>query len=224
MTLALTSPRWLGQPGGGALPIATADAPAAYSGAIPGLSPVGEAGDGVYLASAGGVAPDFRPRHLNSDPVITEVRFLPDDPTQLRNYPLTPEMVSYLPAQRVLSTAPAAAPAPAEGHDLYLDPELFPQPEIVENPVGDWQQDDPYLAGIASPVMELDSRTTEAVAKATDLKDAGRQLFLAKEYEAAVVLFQQALDELPKVGTDGSLRSQIEALLAGARKMADSRQ
>ncbi|MBL9151682.1 MAG: hypothetical protein JNK37_04340 [Verrucomicrobiales bacterium] len=223
VALALTSPRWLGQPAGGsAQPVAAAETTSApaYSGAIPGLSPVGEAGEGVYLASAGGVAPDFRPRHLAGDPVITEVRFLPDDPTQLRNFPLTPEMVSYLPAQRVLS----AAPATADGHDLYLDTERFPQPEIVENPVGDWQQDDLYLGGIVSPVMEMDSRTTEAVAKATGLKDAGRQLFLAKEYEAAAVLFQQALDELPKVGTDGALRTQIEALLAGARKMADSRQ
>lgn len=219
LVLAVTSPRWM-SPGGVPESQLAADLPP-FGGTIPGISRVDEA-DGIYLASAGGVAPDLRLRNPAADPVITEVRFLSDDPAQVRQFPLTSEMMSYLPAPRVMPIAPV--PAARQAGNLYLDSDRFHNPELGGGAGQDdyWSEEPIWANAEPAAVAALDDRTAEAVQRAAELQEAGRQLFLAKEYEASVVVFQQALDELPKVGTDGSLRAQIEALLSAARKMSQT--
>ncbi|MCB1063261.1 MAG: hypothetical protein KDN20_10115 [Verrucomicrobiae bacterium] len=70
------------------------------------------------------------PHSLGSDPTITEVRFLSDDPIDLQSAPLPAALYSYLPDSH----------GPGGRHLLgssngYLDTEKFPDPEIVHRRV-----------------------------------------------------------------------------------------
>lgn len=206
VTFALIGPDRMATP--------TADQPVAaaaaelppFSGSIPGLDHLDQEADGIYLASAGGLSPDLRSRPLGADPVITEVRFLSDDPTALQNFPLTPEMVSYLPAPR------AAVGAPAGGsRSLYLDAGRFPNPQIVQPETGAAWDDHRFIPAETSSAPN---------GKAVQLKDSGRRLFLASEYEAAAVVFEKALLELSDTPADQQVRAQIEALLNASRDMS----
>ena len=85
---------------------------------------------------------EFQSRSLGSDPTITGVRFLSDDPIDLRSAPLPAELLSYLPADQGGNAAPVAAePTSAKTlanggiRHLYLDTEKYPDPEIVHNRV-----------------------------------------------------------------------------------------
>lgn len=85
---------------------------------------------------------EFQSRSLGSDPTITGVRFLSDDPIDLRSAPLPAELLSYLPADQGGNAAPVTAePTSAKTlanggiRHLYLDTEKYPDPEIVHNRV-----------------------------------------------------------------------------------------
>ncbi|MCB1087595.1 MAG: hypothetical protein KDM63_11155, partial [Verrucomicrobiae bacterium] len=144
ITLAAIAPNWMApKSGGGSL--AGIDLPP-FSGPVPGLSSVEEGVDGIYLASAGGVLPEFRSKSLGNDPIITEVRVLSEDPAVLRNFPLTPEMTTYLPAPRGAAVTPTAG-----GRAMYLDNERYPNLEIAQ-PAAGWD-DQQIASGLVSPIV-----------------------------------------------------------------------
>ncbi|MCB1233041.1 MAG: hypothetical protein KDN19_22540 [Verrucomicrobiae bacterium] len=98
---------------------------------------------GVRLASLNsGDSPESQfARPLGSDPTITEVRFLADDPIDLRSVPLPAELLSYLPEE---DREPEMVRAAYHGEEtatrrgiqhLYLDTEKYPDPDIVHNRV-----------------------------------------------------------------------------------------
>jgi hypothetical protein len=207
VTFAVITPNWKA-PEGVSTPVAAELPP--FSGSIPGLDHLGNESEGIFLASAGGLTPDLRSRPIGSDPVITEVRFLSGDPAELQNFPLTPEMVSYLPAPRL------AAGAPSGGRSIYLDTDRYPNHEIVEAEAASAWDDQRFIPGFVA------SATTANISdgKSDHLKDRGRELFLAAEYEAAAVVLEKALRELSDTPDDLQIRSQIEALLNASRDMA----
>ena len=214
IVVAFTSPQWIGskQPTGAATTVASASLPP-FSGSIPGA--FGSA-EGILLASATGEM--LRAKPLGSDPVITEVRFLTDDSTELRNFPLTPEMVSYLPAPR----AGGAAPAAPAGQPVYLDAERYPDPQIA--PAREWNEwEDVRLMSALSASIAIGQDASPTEGKAGRLLGAGRQLFLAGEYESATAVFEEALRELPEsvAGAD-PLREKIEALINASRHMLNT--
>lgn len=214
IALAFASPQWFGAPSqpGDSPSTASASLPP-YTGSIPGSFASTE---GLLLASATGEM--LRTKPLGSDPVITEVRFLTDDPTQLRNFPLTPEMVSYLPTPRASGGAPAATP----GRPVYLDSERFPDPQIA--PAQKWNEwEDVRLMSALSASIAIGQEPSPTSDKAGRLLGAGRQLFLAGEYESANAVFEEALRELPEsvAGAD-PLREKIEALINASRHMLNT--
>lgn len=111
-----------------------------YQGAASSL-PAGGASP-VAIQSTAAADAEFLGRSLGSDPTITEVRFLSDDPIDLRSEPLPAELLSYLPEDqggiRPVHFTPSSADATPERRGirhLYLDTEKYPDPDIVHNRV-----------------------------------------------------------------------------------------
>ncbi len=118
------------------------DAPSATGTVVE--TPASADGEAVSdaLVSTHGTAPAeaAQARPLGSDPTITKVRFLSDDPVDLNNLPLPAELLSYLPEEQETGRIPVSyqveGTAPkADGRHFYLDTDKFPDPDIVHNRV-----------------------------------------------------------------------------------------
>lgn len=118
-----------------------------------------------------------RPRSLGSDPTITEVRFLSDDPIDLRSAPVPAELLSYLPdgrsGQGGVSTAMFHPDSDLRGggqSHLYLDTDRYPDPEIVHRRVE-----------LAGGVFQVEGHRTRSLYRAEQRSDAaGRTSVILK--------------------------------------------
>ncbi len=120
---------------------------------------------------------ESRPRSLGSDPTITEVRFLSDDPIDLRSAPVPAELLSYLPdgrsGQGGVTTAmfhTGSDPRVGGPSHLYLDTDRYPDPEIVHRRVE-----------LAGGVFQVEGHRTRSLYRAEQRSDAaGRTSVILK--------------------------------------------